>query len=420
MFAVKRNLSKGRTSWYLRYRDETGRLINYPKAKYPEFKTQEQAKAWIVSNREKFGDIKKQGDLLREIERKREFPEFQFYVDVFIKSQKIDAPNSWKSSEIYMERFVFDFFLIRMRIRDINEWLNFREEFRDFLLKEATVKGKKQLIKGNTRNNIIRTFNKFISIMARYNHIRDKNPPKCRSFPKHMQFSRGYDDIYKEDELIKITDSLNQGKDFFRILSNTGMRFGELFGLSVSSINFADDLPKHLKERFDRYEAKIFGYILLESQLKDKTRSGSLVNRSYERKPLKSCKDFNSKNRRVIPIFDEETWNTIVRNYNHAWDLFESGKLDVKGPDDILLLQNVELTKLRSELRKYTTKGFHACRHTYITNLVGRFMDITLTRMISGHKSDSFEVYVHIYQRVAEEAAKGKGRKNLKEVSDAS
>jgi hypothetical protein len=76
------------------------------------------------------------------------------------------------------------------------------------------------------------------------------------------------------------------------------------------------------------------------------------------------------------------------------------------------LFQVCSPVRIRSDLRKFSKKGFHGCRHTFITNLVGKYMDMSLTRMISGHRSDSFEVYLHIYERVAEEAAsRGDGKR---------
>jgi hypothetical protein len=182
-------------------------------------------------------------------------------------------------------------------------------------------------------------------------------------------------------------------------------------------------MPEHLKERFASYKVPVFGFISLESQIDGKVRSQARFKAKknpdflFARKPLKSCKNIDSKNRRIIPIFDKETWDIIIQNYNRGCLQYESSKFGTN-PKDYFLL-DVDPSVLRREFIKHTDKGFHSCRHTYITTLVGKFKDITLTRLITGHRSDAFENYVHIYEQYAEQSSRKKlfSPKKFKQVA---
>jgi len=410
MFPVKKELANGKIKFFIRYRNEQGKLVYYPKVKYPDFFTKYDAYEWIKNNRDKFTDIKKQADIHRKIQTKHKYPDFDLLIEKFLSAQKSDAPNSWQSSMLYLHRFVLDFYLLQKSVYDVNEWYLYFEEFRDFLEKRATVEGKHKIIDYSTMNHCIRTLNKFLSVMQRSHVLKSSSPLKCRPFPKDKLNTRGYKDIFKPDEYLSLKNSLVKSKEFFIILFNSGMRFNELYSLSIDDIREVDDLPDHLKERFTSYKVEVFGFISLESQIDGKVRSEARFKAKkngdylFERKPLKSCKKIDSKNRRIIPIFDKETWDIIIKNYDRGCLEFESSKFGTN-PKDYFLL-DVDPSVLRREFIQHTKKGFHSCRHTYITTLVGRFNDMTLTRLISGHRSEAFEAYVHIYQQYAEETSR--------------
>ena len=63
-------------------------------------------------------------------------------VDMFEATQKEEAPNSWQTSMLYIDRFIIPFFHLKKGLRDINTWKDYFEEYRDWLLNEATIKGK--------------------------------------------------------------------------------------------------------------------------------------------------------------------------------------------------------------------------------------------------------------------------------------
>lgn len=413
MFPAKKELAGGRVKYYLRYRNEKGVLLFYPKTKYPDFYTKKAAEDWINLHRKKFTNIKKQADILRLIKTKTKYPDFDKLVEKFLIAQKRDAPNSWQSSMIYLDRFVLNFYLIKKSVYDTNEWYLYFEDFRNFLEFEATVFGKNKLIDFSTKNHCIRTLNKFLTVMQKNHVLKSASPLKCSPFPKHRLNTKGVDDLFMPDEYKALKNTLSKSKDFFIILSNTGMRFNELYSLSFDDIRGADEAPTELVERFEKYEMKFYGFISLRSQLYGKSRTqakkyaeskeNNEPNRDYiyKRKPLKSFKNINSKNRRIIPIFDKETWNIIVENYERCREQFKF-KIHGTNKQDYFLL-DVEPNVLRREFIQHTKKSFHSCRHTFITSLVGKYRDMAMTRLITGHRSEAFESYVHIYEQYAEE-----------------
>lgn len=407
MFPQEKILANGKAKYYIRYKNDKGKLVYYPKDKYPDFYSKFEAVEWINTHRQKFKNIKKQADILKKIQSKTKYPAFEKLIEKFMIAQKREAKNSWESSELYLTRFVLNFYLVQKGIYDVNEWYLYFEDFRDYLENRATVMGKKDLIAYSTKNNCIRTLNKFLSVMQRNHVLKSASPLKCRPFPKENLTTRGYEDIFKPDEYLNLKNKLDKSREFFIILFNTGMRFNELYSLSIDDVRDQEDIPEHLKERFDNYKVHIWGFISLESQIDGKVRSAARFKAAknkdyvYKRKPLKSCKKIDAKNRRIIPIFDKETWEIIVKNYNNVCETYKEGT----NPKDYFLL-DVDPSVLRREFIKFTKKGFHACRHTYITNLVGRYRDMAITRLITGHKSDAFEAYVHIYEQYAEQIAR--------------
>lgn len=424
MFAVPQQMkSSGKIKWYLRYRNEEGKLLYYPKEKYPDFWTKKEADEWINRNRHKLTSIKKQADIYREIKTKHKYPEFQGMIDTFIYRQKIDAPNSWKSSILYMERYVMDFFLNRKGIRDINEWINYFEPFKKYLNTQATVKGKAKLIEYSTKNHAIRTLNKFITVMASENIVKIPNPPKCKPFPKHLLNTRGYKDVIMPEEYFALRDKLEYSKGFFILLYHTGLRFNEAYSLHIDSILFDDELPEVLEKKFEKYKVKIFGCIVLEDQIDGKTRTEAKRNAEkdkdcktlYRRKPLKSCKKIEAKNNRTIPIMSKEAWDVLVKNYNRTCDEYNERVIESDKAQDYFLF-DLEVNKLRRELNKVTKKGYHSLRHSFITRLVGEYRDMALTRMITGHRSEAFEAYNHIYEMISIESSnKRKIKKSSRE-----
>ena len=183
------------------------------------------------------------------------------------------------------------------------------------------------------------------------------------------------------------------------------MRFNELYSLPFCNVFPGHDkLDPMITEKFAEKGKTVYGYIVLKDQLKNKK-----VNRSeappLERKALKSKKTKNAKDWRIIPIVDPDTWMILVKRYNQTSDEFHTRVHKSDYEEDYLLFDDVNYNKLNRELRKYTHKGFHACRHSRATYMV-KTLGIALTRLILGHSSmKAFNKYYHLNEEIANKAA---------------
>jgi hypothetical protein len=188
-------------------------------------------------------------------------------------------------------------------------------------------------------------------------------------------------------------------------------------------IDKPENLPEFMVETYSRVGRHIYGYLLLKSQNKYKTRTKSRVSLDENnnkvpdtpqevgtllRKALKSKKVISPRNNRLIPIWDEETWNIIKRNKSIA----SQKCIDkVHGPHanrgDYFLFDDIEAYKLRNDFRLVCTKGYHATRHSYITLTIGDLLKMNkikypdqLIRSITGITSAVLENYIHIYEEM--------------------
>jgi len=428
MFPQGRKLANGRTRYLVRYKDpETGKYKYLDQRQYPDnFYSKKECHEWINSNRHRFVHLKYHADVLRDLKAKHKFPEFQKLIDLFMVTQKEEAPNSWQTSMLYIDRFVIPFFHGRKGLRDINVWKDYFEEYRDWLLHEATIKGKEQLISYSTRNHAIRTLNKFLTVMSWRKKLRKENLFKCRSFPRSLQNTRGLEAVFTDEDYDLLLEHLEpKTKTFFQVLYHSGMRFNELYSLPMESVMFKEELPEYLEKRFKSYNHKIYGFLTLNDQLAVPRKVNGkefVVGASYKNK-RKALKGYKGKpkpeQQRIIPIMCRFTWKLIMDNYHRAWDEFDfySAKPNKsKDPNDYFLLEGIENPMRRNffdtlNKLKIKNKNFHSCRHTRITFWVGRdLFDPILVRTFSGHsdKGNSFSKYLHLWQQMSKETIKKK------------
>ncbi len=100
-------------------------------------------------------------------------------------------------------------------------------------------------------------------------------------------------------------------------------------------------------------------------------------------------------------------WNILAVRYKTQQSLLETNSLG-KDLANYTLFGDCEWNKLNRSLKEAYIrigtkhKGYHACRHTFVTLLTGVTRSYFLVRMISGHKSQkAFERYLHIYEQIA-------------------
>lgn len=260
---------------------------------------------------------------------------------------------------------------------------------------------------------------------------------KCPSFANELlkQNQRTYKDIILEDEFHTIQNSLETNRpdseefsktaEFATILYRSGMRFQELYSLTLDSvIDKPEKLPHFMTEIYTRVGRPVYGYLLLKSQSHHKVRNKSRITEAMKknkkitqdvgcllRKPLKSKKVITPKNNRLIPIWDEEAWNIIKRNQAISTEKLLN---QVHGPhakkEDYYLLDDVEANQLRRELRAVSKKSYHANRHSFITLTTGFLMSKNIVpelvlRPITGISSKVIESYTHTYEELMLAAA---------------
>jgi len=411
MFAVPRKQSSGKTKWYLRYW-EKGELKNICKKTYPDFWTKKDALKWIKSKKgmKELDFVKRHSDGIKWLKWKNDYAKINDLLEDFKEYHKENAPNSYMSAISYLEKYVIRFYIDIQKENNLKYWCRYHEEFRKFLKEKAFKVGTKTAIAYSTKNHCIRAYNNFMKFLKKKHYIEPHDYVPCESFAEHLvnQNARGYEDIINLKEYGTLCEKLKESKEYFMVLYNSGMRFHELYSLPMSAVyEDNDNFPEFMREKFTSLGKSIYGYILLESQMKYKTIKRKKKTGHIERKPLKGRRAITFKDARIIPIMDMDTWNIIVQNYNRAFDEHKKREFISSKENDYLLF-NVNDSRLRRDFLLHCKKGFHACRHSFVTNLVGETRDMIITKAITGHKSDAFFKYLHIYEEIALKAKKGK------------
>lgn len=413
--------SKGTTVYYLRFWDNgknkcvPRKVIEHDplfRGVYP-FETKKQGLEFIEKSTA-LDDYKRHSKGLSELKRKRKYKDFDDLISIFEKDLKHDSPNSYNTFLGYFDRYVLDFYLVRNKEYNINKWHQYFRDFRLYLREEAyksrVQKGESelQLIAYSTKNHCIRALNSFLKSMRESNFLLPECYVKCPSFKRHLvdQNARTHKDIIsiKEFELLKL--QLEQSKEFFVCAYHTGMRFMELYSLSIDDIFFQEHVEKGIedwmKEELYKHGLDIYGYIIIKSQAVSKVRERD-INGHVDRKPLKGRKTQTLKDGRVIPITDFETMNILISRYNDVIDDYEKRKYGDDKKNYFLF--NEPMNVIRRDFKVHCDKGFHSCRHSKTTMLIGLTQNIVLSRTIIGHKSiDVFDRYVHIYEEYMQKA----------------
>jgi integrase len=193
----------------------------------------------------------------------------------------------------------------------------------------------------------------------------------------------------------------------FTVLFFTGMRLGEVLGLSVGDFVQKELDDKKLSKILAQYNIRSLGYIRLKSQL-DFIEDG-VVNR----KPLKTKTTMTYEDGRFIPIVDENCFKVlkelnrqaISRNKTKTTDYLKSGNVLYfdfisKGTAYYKLNQVYEILRKRKVVTKW--KPWHCNRHSRSTELTKETFNSEIIKLILGHSSRQYETYVHLAGEVLE------------------
>lgn len=410
----KETRSKGNVCYRIRYW-EGDKHKTLPASEHPEFTTLEQAKAFCKTQNAKADADKhlaRHAKNMDAIAFKKKYADFDKEVVQFLEWYADEAPNSWEACRSWLQNYVLPYF-VGKGFNNPNLWHTEFEKFRRWLEKDATVLNGKKKISYSTMGHIVKALNSYIKYLGLFQKMDTATSNiKCRGFKRSKTNKRGKSDLFQPEEFEMLKHALESSSQFFIVLMNTGMRVHELYSLQFSNVFKGDkDLDETLKIPFEQMGKKIFGYVRLESQMKAKFGYRVIKTGTIPRKPLKSKPKIGAEYNRIIPIVDEETWDILVENRRRAMKEWEERRFLSSNVDDYLLF-NVDISELRRDMRKFTKKTFHCCRHTYATNTVRSFRMVNygpeLIKGITGHSSVEFERYVHLGFEDEQQVRKGK------------
>ena len=386
--------------------------VRLKQTEHPRFKSQEEAITWAHSKTAEYDSMKARA--LRRLEWKNKYYDFQEIAREYLEFSKNSQPNSWKNTEFYLYHYVLPFFLGIKDCNNPNNWSLYYDQFRDWLEVEAqTIKKPKAKLSYSSMNHCIKTLNTFSGFLIRRQKVDPSNVYKVKAFESFRINSRDAASLIAEDEFQTIYNRLKEINPlvaiFYQTAFYTGMRFNEIFGLSMASIiqGEIDDtvFSTALKEKGIHY----YGYIVLEDQPKGKTIERE-SNGAIKRKPLKSTKKICEKNNRIIPIIDKGLFNSLVKLFKEQNEQRKFGRFgsDLK---NYLLFDGLTSSSCSRSLRlayeglPYSYKSFHCCRHTRCTAIVGQTRDFILARYWLGHsRQETTFRYTHIYQQSSRQA----------------
>ena len=381
--------------------------IRLKQNEHPKFDSVEDASAWAKAKEAEYESARSR--IVRRLKWRTQFYEFSTLSDNYIEHCKKVQPNSWKNTEFYLNHYVLPFFLDVKKSNNPNNWTLFFEDYRDWLETEAyTVTIPKRIIAYSTKNHCIKTLNTFLQYLIRKNMLDKSNVYKMTGFPASKINMRDAGSLISEEEF-KAVYSILETKNptvaiFFQTAFFTGMRFNEIYGLSIDDIFKGKLDDSVLKNALEDHKIDYFGYVVLESQPANKIRN-RMPNGTIKRKPLKGKPKIDEKYNRLVPIICKDLFNNLVKLYKIQETKFKQ-KTFGTNPKDYVLFENLNTTEAAVCLRdayaktKFKAKGYHCCRHTRCTELVGKTRDFVLARYWLGHaRQETTLRYTHIYQQ---------------------
>lgn len=361
----------------------------------------------------------------KRLEWQNKFYDFDSLLkNVYLDAIKERVPNNWENNVYYVEQFVLPFFLTEKQSNNMNNWPLYFGEFRKWLAKLTVSKGGNRTYALATQNHVISALNAYMEIMYEKRLIAER-ADKCPKYAQEMLPVKGVEFVIEDQEQLDIEEAIRElnpvHADAYFVKRKTGMRLGELIGLSLADIHRGKPDHKIINDLLNAYGLKAYGYIYLLSQVADTTKyrgnNGELL-----RKPMKHRKTMSDKDARTIPLFEKATAEVIKARFDLAVQQY---KKRVFGSElkNYQLFDGIEEQQFVRDLKKayenvaqkkkkkYVYKSPHSCRHTFATWLAGNTLGTTgLCRLVLGHKNERVtEKYVHIFQSINRKAAQFDG-----------
>ena len=425
MKTYSKPLANNREKFYINYEFE-GKTHSLSKKYYPDFWSKEQADNWI-QNLRNIGEydsiIARDRGESKLKSRKKNFNLTNLYA-LFEEYMKVQAPNSYRNSTSYLRNHVFYFFRDKIELEDVSLWQYHHGEFKDWLRREAKIKSGKRKLSLDSKNHCIKALNNLYMCLEYYSKMDTRHIKPISQFSSEG-YSKGVKDLVDKEEAQNLLPRLKCSKDLYIIGRHTGMRLSELLGLSIADIKAirTDENNNFINKNGEKTEIplepwvvdciqkelnkKIYGYIKLESQAD--RYSPKRINGVVVRKPLKSRKKICPTNTRIIPIFEEQVWETIKNRYRPAKKSYDSNKTVIQTAKDYLLF-NEGRNKLYRDFSKNCRVCFHsATRHSMITFTAGEllksksFYAHEFVKKITGITSkNAYKHYQHIHESYVE------------------
>ncbi len=420
MFIEKRTNRTSVTFSVVYYGDD-GKRRRLKQSEHPKFSSKEDGEAWCKAQEAIYATRKAAQE--KKLSWRNTYYDFNDLLTLFTAYQKKQAPNSWEGNVGYLQNWIFPFFLNLQHMGNVNDWPSKFQEFRDWISSGDLLnrKGKKKELARHTQNNIIKTLNVFLTCLGEYGKIDEASVKKCKALPHDHDADITLDDIIlpaERDLVYRTMLKLNPAAaEFFYVMWHTGMRFSELFGLTIVGQGDIPTLRKgHLKNldlhnKWDKAGLNYRGWIYLDSQPEnDVCKRGK--DKSLKRKPLKWCPAINIKWARCIPIESEEVFKIMARRYlaakaRHEKRQFTALKIDYRYFEDLTWGEaNLTLARAFEELG-LQKKSYHKCRHSFATFFKHK-TGTEVTMQVTGHrKIETLAKYDHINELLAMQARDG-------------
>lgn len=372
-----------------------------------------------------------------------QFADFKEQLPKFEKWHKQTAPATYDRAIYNLQHYVFPFFLGNKEENNPLSWrLHFRE-FKEHLESAKTIKKNRNKKSGTTllspasQNHVLNALNLFLKFLWEEKHFQDV-PPKCPLIDRKKLGRRTAEDLISPDEFnrylngfdkllasyrteMELQDTTDKRKevlldqmiktlqvrDMLMVLYHTGMRLGEVLGLSIGDFVQKELDDRKLSKMLAQHNIKSLGYIRLKSQLASKEDG------VVSRKPLKTKRSMSYEDGRYIPIVDDECFAVLKRlnlaarrkSPNQSLDYLTSGHVlyfdsITKGVAYYKLKQVYEILQAGGQATKW--KPWHCNRHSRTTELTKETFNSEIIKLIIGHTSRQYERYVHLAGEVLE------------------